>query len=483
MASTTTGGISSPSESLIITSPSLSASSLSSSGFDFVTLQPRSSDQERLDNASSISANTTPVHSTSSAIVQPGEESSFSDDDEIVWGISESEDLEGSTGGLGTVLSDDDDFVVLSRNKPAALTSRARTRTSETVESQTGTIRGVPVLPGALEPYPSVNDPQGLSDIASDTLKPNDEVASELASELAKLNVGADSLAGEANGTRTPVEGELRAAQPDTTGALPKKKKGKKKKERTPEEEALRQQRKNARRERKERERQEKKVAKALEREKKAKLAAVPLLSKSASTATLVPSSNTTANRIAPDTSIAVASTLPSPLEPVKTLTTVPTPPDSPKKKSRKRVRKAKATESASAPHNTAVTEKVTEQTNTKSSPTPYDEAVSYITSASRSHLPPYPPSITHHRARLIKDVTLLPRSIRAAKKFIKLRVFVNIKDYLKKRHEGPDVVKGLLFPSRSALVKNMRKNRNFASLKWIKNHGLQDLLVGVFHR
>jgi hypothetical protein len=81
----------------------------------------------------------------------------------------------------------------------------------------------------------------------------------------------------------------------------------------------------------------------------------------------------------------------------------------------------------------------------------------------------------------LIKDVSLLPHSIKAAKKFIKLRVFLNVKEYLKKRHEGPQIVRSLMFTSRSALVKDLRQKKNYASLQWIKKHGLKDLLVGVF--
>jgi hypothetical protein len=38
------------------------------------------------------------------------------------------------------------------------------------------------------------------------------------------------------------------------------------------------------------------------------------------------------------------------------------------------------------------------------------------------------------------------------------------------------------MHPSRSALVKDIRKRGNRASLKWVKSRGLQVLLVNCFH-
>lgn len=71
-----------------------------------------------------------------------------------------------------------------------------------------------------------------------------------------------------------------------------------------------------------------------------------------------------------------------------------------------------------------------------------------------------------------------LPVSLTAAKAFLKSRAFLNIRAYLAVRGQGPKAVQGLLFPSRSALIKDIRKKRNPASLKWVKKHGLQVLLV-----
>jgi len=72
-----------------------------------------------------------------------------------------------------------------------------------------------------------------------------------------------------------------------------------------------------------------------------------------------------------------------------------------------------------------------------------------------------------------------LPVSLTAAKAFLKSRAFLNIREYLAVRGQGPKAVQSLLFPSRSALIKDIRKKRNPASLKWVKKHGLQVLLVG----
>ncbi|KDR81765.1 hypothetical protein GALMADRAFT_207176 [Galerina marginata CBS 339.88] len=75
-----------------------------------------------------------------------------------------------------------------------------------------------------------------------------------------------------------------------------------------------------------------------------------------------------------------------------------------------------------------------------------------------------------------------LPESLTAAKAFLKSRAFLNIREYLAVRGQGPEAVQGLLYPSRSALIKDIKKKRNPASLKWVKQHGLQVLLVGWMH-
>ncbi|RXW17977.1 hypothetical protein EST38_g7883 [Candolleomyces aberdarensis] len=81
----------------------------------------------------------------------------------------------------------------------------------------------------------------------------------------------------------------------------------------------------------------------------------------------------------------------------------------------------------------------------------------------------------------LMTSALKLPPSLRSATAFIKSHAFLNIKEYVSVRAQGPDAVRKILFPSRSALVKDIRKKRNPVSLKWVKEHGLQVLLVGCF--
>lgn len=70
-----------------------------------------------------------------------------------------------------------------------------------------------------------------------------------------------------------------------------------------------------------------------------------------------------------------------------------------------------------------------------------------------------------------------LPRSLKAAKAFLKSRVFLNIREYIAVRGQGPEALQRAMYPSKSALIKDIR--RNPTSLKWVKQHGLQVLLVG----
>lgn len=346
-------GISSPSDSLIITSPALSASSLSSSGFDFVNIKQRL-DSERLATSGPIASPVTTTTSNTTATSKAGEESSFSDD-EIVWNISESEDLNG-----GAALSDDD-FVVLSHIRSSASRPRPKAKTSESnAVGQAGTIRGVPL---------------GLnSELEVET---RDMVASELAKEVAKLSVGTnDGLVGEASGMNTPV---LVEADPGSTKPL--KKKGKKaKKERTEEEEVLKRQKKKEKKERKEKEKLEKAAAKELKKIQKEKEAAARDLKKRQESADIDATPLAIPAPLPPVTA-------PGPIKSVSTATLVPSSNtnddhavlQSPKKKKKGKKGEPIATLSPFLPATTSITvEKVSEHI---SNPTPYDEAVSYITS------------------------------------------------------------------------------------------------------
>ena len=70
-----------------------------------------------------------------------------------------------------------------------------------------------------------------------------------------------------------------------------------------------------------------------------------------------------------------------------------------------------------------------------------------------------------------------LPSSLKSAKAFLKSRVFLNIREYIDVREQGPEAVQRALYPSKTALIKGIRKNPT--PIKWVKKHGLQVLLVG----
>lgn len=75
-----------------------------------------------------------------------------------------------------------------------------------------------------------------------------------------------------------------------------------------------------------------------------------------------------------------------------------------------------------------------------------------------------------------------LPDSLTAAKTLIKAKAHINIKEYIAVREQGQTALRNVMHPSRSALVKDIRKRGNRASLKWVKSQGLQVLLVNCFH-
>ncbi len=83
----------------------------------------------------------------------------------------------------------------------------------------------------------------------------------------------------------------------------------------------------------------------------------------------------------------------------------------------------------------------------------------------------------------LLTERKLLPQTIGSAKKFIKKHVFVSIKEYLAKRNQGQAVVKESVYSSKSVLVRNLKQKKDFVSPAWVKERGLQDLLVTAFRR
>jgi hypothetical protein len=76
----------------------------------------------------------------------------------------------------------------------------------------------------------------------------------------------------------------------------------------------------------------------------------------------------------------------------------------------------------------------------------------------------------------------VLPASIKAAKLLLKSRAFVNIRDYIAVRDQGLPALQRIMHPSRSALIRDIKKNGSHASASWVKKHGLQVFLVTCYH-
>ncbi|KAF9476344.1 hypothetical protein BDN70DRAFT_179937 [Pholiota conissans] len=117
-----------------------------------------------------------------------------------------------------------------------------------------------------------------------------------------------------------------------------------------------------------------------------------------------------------------------------------------------------------------------------ETSPTLYEEASTFISSFLSN---PDAKNSSVYRLTLLQSIIIelglatatLPRSLKAAKAFLKSRVFLNIREYIAVREQGPEALQRALYPNKSALIKDIR--RNPTPLKWVKQHGLQVLLVG----
>jgi len=120
--------------------------------------------------------------------------------------------------------------------------------------------------------------------------------------------------------------------------------------------------------------------------------------------------------------------------------------------------------------------------------PTVYEEASTYI-----SMFLSDPVARTDHICRLtllqsliielgLATTSALPSTLSAAKAFLKARAFLNIREYMAVRGQGPEAVQSVLYPSKSALIKSIKKKRNATSIKLVKELGLQVLLVGYLH-
>lgn len=78
---------------------------------------------------------------------------------------------------------------------------------------------------------------------------------------------------------------------------------------------------------------------------------------------------------------------------------------------------------------------------------------------------------------------SVLPSTLRSAKTMLKSHAFVNIREYLATRGQGLEAVQQIMHPSRSALVRSIRKSsKQRVKLDWVKEHGLGVLLVSCYH-
>ena len=77
-----------------------------------------------------------------------------------------------------------------------------------------------------------------------------------------------------------------------------------------------------------------------------------------------------------------------------------------------------------------------------------------------------------------ILPTSSLPKSIRASKALLHSQAHINVKDYIAVRGQGQAALQKVMLPSRNALVKSIRKKENRAPVKWVKEKGLDGLLV-----
>jgi len=80
-----------------------------------------------------------------------------------------------------------------------------------------------------------------------------------------------------------------------------------------------------------------------------------------------------------------------------------------------------------------------------------------------------------------VADASSLPSTVTQAKKLLKAEAHINIREYMSERNKGQDALKSIMHASRGSLVKSIRKKKNPASLTWVKEQGLNVLLVQCF--
>lgn len=86
-----------------------------------------------------------------------------------------------------------------------------------------------------------------------------------------------------------------------------------------------------------------------------------------------------------------------------------------------------------------------------------------------------------------------LPNSLTAARTLLRSHAFLNVRDYLAVRAQGVEALRQAMYPSRSALARDLRGTKQSvkgiegergvrAELGWVKETGLTVFLVSCYH-
>jgi hypothetical protein len=81
---------------------------------------------------------------------------------------------------------------------------------------------------------------------------------------------------------------------------------------------------------------------------------------------------------------------------------------------------------------------------------------------------------------RITPTLDSIPHTIRSAKQLLKTKVFINIHDYIKFRDQGIDALRQVMFSSRRALAKDVKKRP--VKIEFVKSKGLEVFLTNAFH-
>jgi len=82
----------------------------------------------------------------------------------------------------------------------------------------------------------------------------------------------------------------------------------------------------------------------------------------------------------------------------------------------------------------------------------------------------------------LVDSEIALPTTLTSAKALLRSNVFVNIRDYVATREQGPEALQQIMHKSRGSLIRDLRKKKKHrAPLAWVKDSGLSVLLVSCY--